>query len=214
MAYLKQWATRPHNPLTLRVPEVLPRARHGKGQAVELDAVEAATRLEADVYYLDPPYNQHKYLGNYHIWESLVRWDKPEIYGVACKQVDCGSRDSAFNSRPRILAELRKVVLAARARYLVVSFSNEGYLSRGEMEALLGERGYVTVLAHDFKRYVGAQIGIYNPSGEKVGAVSHLRNTEYLYVASPEPVGALVTPGLFEAAEEGGQLLRTAATLG
>ena len=33
------------------------------------------------------------------------------------------------------------------------------------------------------KRYVGAQIGIYNPPAHKVGKVSHLRNTEYVFVA-------------------------------
>jgi len=41
------------------------------------------------------------------------------------------------------------------------------------------------MLAFDSKRYVGAQIGIYNPSGHKVGNVSHLRNTEYVFVAGP-----------------------------
>jgi adenine-specific DNA-methyltransferase len=43
----------------------------------------------------------------------------------------------------------------------------------------------VQLLAFDSKRYVGAQIGIYNPSGHKVGKVSHLRNTEYVFVAGP-----------------------------
>ncbi len=38
----------------------------------------------------------------------------------------------------------------------------------------------------DFKRYVGAQIGIHDPSGRKVGTVSHLRNTETLFVVGPE----------------------------
>ena len=41
------------------------------------------------------------------------------------------------------------------------------------------------MLAFDCKRYVGAQIGIFNPSGEKVGKVSHLRNIEYVFVAGP-----------------------------
>ena len=182
MAYLKQWAPRAHNDLQLRVPALQPRAAHGKGHAYELDALGAATALEADMFYLDPPYNQHKYLGNYHIWESLVRWDKPETYGVACKRVDCRARGSVFNSRRQILDAMRTVVTAARANYLLVSFSNEGYIAREEMEALLGERGHVTVIEHDFKRYVGAQIGIYSPAGEKVGMVSHLRNKEYLFL--------------------------------
>lgn len=182
MAYLKQWAARAYNPLQLRLPALLPRARHGKGRALEQDATEAAASLEADLFYLDPPYNQHKYLGNYHIWESLVRWDKPELYGVARKRVDCRERSSDFNSRPRILAAMRRIIHAARARWLLVSFNNEGFISRTEMAALLGERGEVTVLEQDFKRYVGAQIGIYNPQGDKVGEVSHLRNKEYLYL--------------------------------
>jgi adenine-specific DNA-methyltransferase len=186
MAYLKEWAARASNDLQLRVPEVLPQARYGKGAAHELDALVAVEALEADLLYLDPPYNQHKYLGNYHIWESLVRWDKPEVYGVACKRVDCRTRGSVFNSRPQIMAAMRKVVTSARAKYLVVSFSNEGYIAREEMEALLRERGHVTVFERDFKRYVGAQIGIYNPAGDKVGKVSHLRNKEYLYLVTPD----------------------------
>ena len=43
------------------------------------------------------------------------------------------------------------------------------------------------MLAHDFKRYVGAQIGVFNPRGEKVGTAGHLRNTEYIYVVSDSP---------------------------
>ena len=43
----------------------------------------------------------------------------------------------------------------------------------------------VRMLAFDYKRYVGAQIGIYNPAGKKVGKVSHLRNTEYIFIAGP-----------------------------
>lgn len=182
MAYLKKWAPRASNELELRVPALLPRARHGKGEAHALDAVEAAARLEADLFYLDPPYNQHKYLGNYHIWESLVRWDRPPLYGVAMKREDCRTRDSAFNSRRRIHAALAEIVRSARARWLLVSFNNEGHVSREEMEALLATRGPVTVLEQTYPRYVGAKIGIYNPAGEKVGKVGHLRNVEYLYL--------------------------------
>jgi adenine-specific DNA-methyltransferase len=185
MAYLKQWAPRAHKQLELRFPDVQPRARAGKGHAHRLEAAEAAARLPADVAYLDPPYNQHSYLGNYHVWESLVLWDKPEVYGIACKRVDCRERRSPFNSRRECLASFRRVVEATRAPALVVSFSDEGFLSRAEIEAVLRTRGEVRVLACGYKRYVGAQIGIYNPRGEKVGRPSHLRNTEYLFVAAP-----------------------------
>jgi len=194
MAYLKTWAPRAHNDLELRVPDVLPRAKHGKGQATCLDALEAAGLLEGDVAYIDPPYNQHSYLGNYHIWESLVRWDRPEVYGIACKRIDVRQRQSIFNSRPQFAGIMRRLLASVRAPVLVVSFNNEGYLAREEMESMLaalwGGEGKVTTIENDFKRYVGAQIGIHNPQGKKVGTVSHVRNKEFVYVVSHEDLSA------------------------
>jgi len=188
MAYLKDWAPRAANDLRLRMPDVLPRAAAGKGRALEMDAVAAARATPADVAYLDPPYNQHKYLGNYHIWESLVRWDKPEVYGVACKRIDCRTRQSGFNSKPRFAAAFAELLAAIQARWIVLSFNDEGFLAREAAEQVLAARGHVTVIERDYPRYVGARIGIHNPAGEKVGRVGRLRNREYLFVAGPERV--------------------------
>jgi adenine-specific DNA-methyltransferase len=183
MAYLKQWAPRAHKSLTLRRPALLPRAAGGAGAAHRLDAREAARVLTGHLAYLDPPYNQHSYLGNYHVWETLVRWDAPEAYGVARKRRDTRARASVFNSRPQHGAAFREVVEALDARVLVVSVSDEAWLSREAMLAVLATRGEVVVLDQPYRRYVGAQIGIHNRRGERVGTVSHVRNTESLYVA-------------------------------
>ena len=185
MAYLKQWARRSFNDLALRMPELIPAVKDGPCSASRLEAQAAARELSADLAYIDPPYNQHSYLGNYHVWESLVTWDKPEVYGVACKRVDCRTRKSDFNSKRRFHDALAAFIANVRAEFMVVSFSNEGYIRREEMERMLGSRGDVLVVERDHRRYVGAQIGIHNPRGEKVGAVSHLRNKEYLYVVVP-----------------------------
>ena len=72
---------------------------------------------------------------------------------------------------------------------LIVSFSDEGYVSREELEAMLRARGEVHVLAREGRRYVGAQIGIHNPRGEKVGRPGRLRNTEFLFLAAPHGGG-------------------------
>jgi len=185
MAYLKSWAPRAANPLSLRVPAILPQAAGGKGGAFMMDALDAAGSLSGDIAYLDPPYNQHSYLGNYHIWETLVRWDAPPAYGVAMKREDTRARPSVFNSRPGHAGAMKRVIDSIDARVLVCSFSNEGYLSREDLVNMLASRGEVVVYERAYKRYVGAQIGIFNPQGEKVGAVSHLRNTEFIFVAGP-----------------------------
>jgi adenine-specific DNA-methyltransferase len=187
MAYLKRWAPRASNPLQLRVPELIV----GTGHAVRDDAVRAVRSLpEVDLAYLDPPYNQHRYFANYHVWETLVAWDAPEVYGVACKRADARdpSTRSPFNSRIRIAEALADVIAHVRAGVVVVSFSNEGWVALGDLVDMASVRGHVRVLAFDSKRYVGAQIGIHDPRGVKVGRVSHLRNVEYLVLAGEAPL--------------------------
>jgi len=181
MAYLKEWAPRSFAPLTLRVPELL----RGDGHTVSGDALELAPKLpEVDVAYLDPPYNQHRYFTNYHVWETLVRWDAPAHYGVACKRLDAreSRTRSPFNARATMAPALAEVIRDLRARVMIVSISDESWVS---LEALLEmcDADSVEVLTFDSRRYVGAQIGIFNPSGERVGRVSHLRNREHLVIA-------------------------------
>ncbi|MBK8169967.1 MAG: DNA adenine methylase [Sandaracinaceae bacterium] len=179
MAYLKSWAARSSNDLELRVPDLV----NGQGRALCMDAKDAAVEVgSVDLAYLDPPYNQHSYRGNYHVWESLVQWDKPEVYGIAQKRTDVREHKSEFNSKKKIHAALGEVLDALNARFLIVSFSNEGYIAPEDMVTLLEARGRVHSVALDFKRYVGARIGIYNPSGEKVGAVGRLKNQEHLFL--------------------------------
>jgi adenine-specific DNA-methyltransferase len=180
MAYLKKWAPRADNDLELRMPDVL----DGRGEALRLDAAELPSAGEWDLAYLDPPYNQHKYLNNYHVWETLVRWDSPEAYGTAMKRQDCKEYQSAYNRKHQIGDALADLTKRLPAKRLVVSFNDEGYLSTGEILEILRPLGDVVAHDHDFKRYVGAQIGIYNPSGEKVGRVSHLKNREFLFVVT------------------------------
>lgn len=182
MAYMKQWAPRALKPLELRSPDLLPGVAAGPCRATRADAVELTPQIEADLVYLDPPYNQHSYLSNYHVWESLILWDKPETYGVANKRIDCRTRKSPFNSRPGIGPALAAVIDGLKAPNLIVSFNDEGYLSREALVAMLSARGPVRVVEIPHPRYVGARIGIHNPKGEKVGTVGRLRNVEYLFL--------------------------------
>jgi adenine-specific DNA-methyltransferase len=184
MAYLKQWSPRSYQPLSMRAPELLA----GAGRTLRGDAVQTVDVLEpADLMYVDPPYNQHRYFTNYHVWETLVRWDEPEHYGIACKRVD--ARDpathSVFNSKRQMPLALADLLRRARADLLVVSYNDESWISAEQMVAALREAGReaVEVVAFDAKRYVGAQIGIHGPTGAKVGEVKRLRNVEYLFLA-------------------------------
>jgi adenine-specific DNA-methyltransferase len=183
MAYLKSWAPRSFNELELRLPPAVPGPA---GSVLRRDANELAAELDVDLVYVDPPYNSHSYFSNYHLWETLVRWDAPEQYGVAGKRVDCRERKSRYNSRREAPAALAELLGSLRAPWLLVSFNDEGFHEPQRVEELLGESRYVGRIDVDSKRYVGAQIGIYDPSGRRVGRVGHLRNQEHLFVAGPD----------------------------
>ena len=197
MAYLKTWSARSSRRLRMRMPEIPdgPAGRAIRGDAVALvsgghGAAGASASNGAgglgpfDFAYLDPPYNQHRYLANYHVWETIVAGDEPEHYGVAMKRVECrsGGAASAFNRRGGVGPALAACVAGIDAPILVVSYSDEGWLALADLTAMAATRGAIEVLSFDSRRYVGAQIGIHDPSGKRVGQVSHVRNIEHLLV--------------------------------
>ncbi|MDX6697379.1 MAG: adenine-specific DNA-methyltransferase [Solirubrobacteraceae bacterium] len=183
MAYLKRWAPRARNPLALREPEAVPGPC---GSVAREDAGTLAPALDVDLVYVDPPYNQHSYFSNYHVWETLVRGDEPDTYGVANKRVDCRERKSPWNSRRTAPAALEDLLERVEAPWLLVSLNAEGFHDPAAVGERLAQRGYVARLPVGVKRYVGAQIGIHAPDGRKVGRVSHVRTTEYLLLAGPD----------------------------
>ncbi len=202
MAYLKEWAPRAHQRLTLRAPDLL----DGPGHAVRGDAVELLPTLGAfNFAYLDPPYNQHRYEANYHVWETLVAWDAPEPYGVARKRIELSdrSRTSVFNRRRQMPDALRACVEGVDARVVVVSYNDESWIEMDELVAMGRARGAVELFGFDSKRYVGAQIGIHGPNGARVGQVSHLRNTEYLMVCGDPAAVETAARALTALAETG-----------
>lgn len=186
MAFLKTWAPRALRPLTLQAPVLTP----GSGRAVRGDALAVVDELEAvDLAYLDPPYNQHRYFTNYHVWETLVRWDNPEYYGIACKRLDARSEAtrSPFNSRRQMPAALADVIARVRAETVMVSFSNEGFVPLDDLIQMCEARGHpVTVLAYDTRRYIGQQIGVFSPDGRRVGQAGPERNVEYVLISGPQ----------------------------
>ena len=63
----------------------------------------------------------------------------------------------------------------------------------------------MATLEFESRRYVGAQIGIHNPDGKKVGQVSHLRNVEYVLCAGKRTLVDRIT-------EKGDELWKLPAT--
>jgi adenine-specific DNA-methyltransferase len=162
-AFLKRLQSSATEPLRLRAPEL--DTRSPVGQVYNEDANRLVRRLKVDVLYLDPPYNGRQYAKNYHVMEVLAEIldvadeDLPayeaEIYGKTglrafSDRLSSYCRKRSTSTVPSCKQAFRDLVRAARAEHVVVSYSEEGILSREEIgEALAEAAGQAD---YDFER--------------------------------------------------------------
>ena len=119
------------------------------------------------------------------MWETIVAWDAPEHYGVACKRDELRDRSvtSVFNRRRLMPEALRHCIERVDARLMVLSYNDESWIALDELVDFCRPRGAVEVLAFDSRRYVGALIGVHDRQGRRVGTPNRMHNVEYLVVS-------------------------------
>ena len=107
---------------------------------------------DIDIAYVDPPYNQHPYGSNYFMLNLLVHYQKPaKISRVSGIPVDW--QRSGYNVRAKSLPLLRQLFDALDARFLLVSFNDEGFISPENMRATLGRLGTVRTFETRYNTY-------------------------------------------------------------
>ena len=85
------------------------------------DANELAKKIKGDIAYIDPPYNSRQYSRFYHIYENLVQWKKPILYGVALKpEPENMSRYCTVKARQAF----KDLIENLDVKYLAVSYNN------------------------------------------------------------------------------------------
>jgi adenine-specific DNA-methyltransferase len=164
-AYLKQVKKSALQPLVLRLPRLS--TTPGSHQAFQQDGLalvrELAKRGANDVLYLDPPYNHRQYHANYHLLETLARWDLAsfEPQGKTGLRPSEGLR-SDFCSRRNVERAFRELIEAADFRHILVSYSNEGLLAETTLRALLERKaagGKVDFHTVSYRRFRADQDG-------------------------------------------------------
>ncbi len=118
------------------------------------DANRLAKTVSADVVYMDPPYNSRQYCRFYHVYETLVKWDEPELFGTALKPAPENMSAYCTSKAYRYFEDM---VLSLDAKYLVVSYNNtynsksnssENKIRLSQIKHLLDSCGTTTVYEH------------------------------------------------------------------
>lgn len=118
------------------------------------DANHLVRRIQADVFYVDPPYNSRQYSRFYHVYETLVHWDKRKLFGAALKPK---AENMSEYCSCRAGAAFADLIDNINARYIFVSYNNTYHskskssrnkISLEEIFETLNRRGETKVLEH------------------------------------------------------------------
>ena len=138
-AYLKHWDPRTYKDLSM-VPVQTIRSDMPH-QVFRQDANRLIKAIACDILYLDPPYNTRQYLANYHLLETVARYDAPALHGKTGLRNYDETEKSAYCSKSDCYQAFQDLIEKADARYILVSYNNEGILSRDELMSILSLRG-------------------------------------------------------------------------
>lgn len=111
---------------------------------------------DLDVIYLDPPYNQHPYGSNYFMLNLLAKNERPVEYSKV-SGIPADWNRSVFNVKKQSLEAMSELCSRLRTRYLVISFSNDGFISKEEMTEMLSKIGEVNIVERNYNTFRGSR---------------------------------------------------------
>ncbi|MDQ0508259.1 adenine-specific DNA-methyltransferase [Peptoniphilus ivorii] len=156
-AYLKHWDKRALNNLKLK--NVGLSINNSVGQSYNEDSNKLIENIKTDLAYFDPPYNQRQYLPNYHVLETIAKYDNPRIKGVTGLR-DYSEQKSDYCRKDSVFNTFEDLIKKTNSRYIILSYNTEGLLSHDEIIGILekyGKKSTVDYKFIDYKRYKNAQ---------------------------------------------------------
>lgn len=118
------------------------------------DANVLAPSIDADIAFIDPPYNSRQYSRFYHVLETLIKWDKPELFGVAMKPKEENMSNYCRSSAPQAFDNL---IQSLNTKYIAVTYNNtytskssssQNKISLEQITEILQKKGKQKFLKH------------------------------------------------------------------
>jgi adenine-specific DNA-methyltransferase len=137
-AFLKHWDKRALKPISLSHLEIAESLNSNR--IFNSDANDLINQISGDVLYLDTPYNGRQYSSNYHLLESLAKYDRPELKGVTGTRVD-KLGESAYCRKNSVYDSFDYLLGKADFSTIVISYSSDGLLNEDQLTELMTKHG-------------------------------------------------------------------------
>ena len=116
------------------------------------NSIDIVKNINTDILYLDPPYNERQYAPNYHILETIARYDNPEIKGISGMR-DYSSQKSSFCNKKTALADFEFIINNANYKYCILSYNNEGLMQKEDIIFIMSKLGKVDLIEFDYLKF-------------------------------------------------------------
>jgi adenine-specific DNA-methyltransferase len=121
------------------------------------DAVELAGELQKlDIAYLDPPYNQHPYGSNYFMLNLILK-NKLDVEISKVSGITQGWNRSVFNKPYSALEAMEKIISALKAKFIIVSYNSEGFITFDQMSQMLKKYGKLKTVEITYNTFRGSR---------------------------------------------------------
>ncbi len=149
-AFLKKLKKTAQNSLVLKPAELI--INDQDHEVFNDDINEVAEKVNGDILYLDPPYNHRQYATNYHLLETIAKCDNPKIHGKTGLR-DYGEQKSLYCSRTQVKNAFEDLILKAKAKYIFLSYNNEGLMTLDDIKEIMSLRGKYGHFTKEYNRF-------------------------------------------------------------
>jgi len=176
-AFLKKLKKTAQNSLILKPAELI--INDQDHEVFNEDINEVAEKVNGDILYLDPPYNHRQYATNYHMLETIAKYDNPKIHGKTGLR-EYQNQKSLYCSRTQVKKAFSDLILKAKAKYIFLSYNNEGLMTLDDIKEIMSLRGEYGNFTKEYNRFKADKSENRNYTANKT--------TEYLHYVVCENV--------------------------
>ena len=156
-AFHKKWDPRAIKRLNLRTIKIYNNQK--ENIVYNENSMNLLEKIDTDILYLDPPYNERQYLPNYHLIETIAKYDNPQIKGVTGMREYNGEKSSFCNAKSA-LRDLEIVAQKAKFKHLVLSYNSEGIMNQDDIINMLSKYGNVKLEQFQYARFKSNNNGL------------------------------------------------------
>ena len=132
--------------------ELLPVVSGNIGEVYNENINILSKKISGDVLYLDPPYNTRQYCSNYHVLETIARYDNPKLIGVTGLR-DSSEQKSKFCSKRTVTKVFDDLIKNAKFKYIFLSYNNEGLMSLDSIKEIMSRYGKYNFFTKEYRRF-------------------------------------------------------------